>query len=323
MGNTTFAIGCLVQWYEIDILQEYVDSLISALSDYSFDFVHVDFKLVMNEQLEEYDGKQLAFYDIPDRFTSIVTQLLGKCVLSYTWTYDLFTIADYRRKFNLDYSKKVDVLIWGETDMLAPKSMFIVLNALHQQVGTVVGKYVATFATCKMWDDSWKQLEHIAFTDKPFVANDYISPWSVKYTMNKDEMDLLNGKYDEIVTTCVKPIKFNGCGLVISSAVVLAGVNIPESIFFVHEDSAFMKVLAKWFPNIPQYHFSNILLVHNRNHPQKRNHVKGEDGDTLNKRRRSNDWYVKANLMCETNYKNIYTPNFIPYTWDNVFDNSK
>ena len=79
-----------------------------------------------------------------------------------------------------------------------------------------------------------------------------------------------------------------------------------------------MWMTNKVLGNIPQYVIKNILLVHNRNHPEKRNHIKGETGDTMNKKRRSNDWYVKANQMCEQNYLNLFNPNYKSYTWEDV-----
>ena len=50
--KTKFAIGCLVQWYEIEMIQEYVDSLADAISSYDGE-VYVDMKLVLNQQLEK------------------------------------------------------------------------------------------------------------------------------------------------------------------------------------------------------------------------------------------------------------------------------
>ena len=32
--ETKFAIGCLVQWYECDIIEEYIDSLKDAIEQY-------------------------------------------------------------------------------------------------------------------------------------------------------------------------------------------------------------------------------------------------------------------------------------------------
>ena len=88
-----------------------------------------------------------------------------------------------------------------------------------------------------MWDDTWKPLEHPDFTVKPFIENDYDNWWSLKYTMTKDEMNKINDKTEELEVITLPQHKFNGCGLVISSEVIRAGVNIPRSVFFVHEDS--------------------------------------------------------------------------------------
>jgi hypothetical protein len=169
-----------------------------------------------------------------------------------------------------------------------------------------------------MWDKSWEPLEHPDFTVKPFIENDYENWWSLKYTMSKQEMNEINDRTEELDVRLLSPHKFNGCGLIISSEVIKAGVNIPKSVFFVHEDSAFMFMTNKILGNIPQYLVKNILLVHNRNHPQKRNYINGEHGDTMNQKRRSNEWYVKANKMCETNYLNLFNPNYKAYTWKDV-----
>ena len=51
--KTKFAIGCLVQWYECDIIEEYVDSLKDAINCYDKDQIIVDFTIVTNEDLEK------------------------------------------------------------------------------------------------------------------------------------------------------------------------------------------------------------------------------------------------------------------------------
>ena len=49
-------------------------------------------------------------------------------------------------------------------------------------------------------------------------------------------------------------------------------------------------------------------------------YIKDERKDgTMNEKRRSNDWYVKANKMCEENYINLFNPNFKSYTWKDVW----
>lgn len=316
--KTTFAIGCLVQWYEIEILPEYIDSLLDAVNTYDKDKVLIDLKLVINQDLERLDN--------PDRLDYILSQFNQQLKRLEGYHSDAFvdksltTVADYRREFNTRYCELADVLIWGETDMLVPKQAFAALNNLHQNVNTP--KYLATFAICKMWDDSWKPLEHVEFTDKPFIDMDTENWWSLRYTMTKEEMNTFNDKVEELDLSVIHPHKYNGCGLVISSEVIKAGVNIPQSVFFIHEDTAFMLMTQKILGNIPQYHFKNILVVHNRKHPNKRNYIAGEEGisktDT-GAQRRAHSWYQSANKLCEQNCYNLFNPAYKAYTWKDVF----
>ena len=233
---------------------------------------------------------------------------------------NLITIADYRREFNDKYCEQADVLVWGESDMLVPKQAFVILDHLHQNSPTP--KYLATFGICKMWDDTWKILEHPDFTDKPFIGGDTKNWWSLRYTMTKDEMNKINEKTNQPEVYTAPQHKFNGCGLVISSEVIKSGVNIPRSVFFVHEDTAFMLMTQRVLGNIPQYIIKNILVVHNRKHPNKRMHIKGEeniDKTDTGALRKTHSWYSKANKMCEQNCYNNFTPNYKPYTWNDVW----
>jgi len=318
MSNTKFAIGCLVQWYEIEILPEYIDTLLEAIDAYDKNSVMIDLKLVTNQELEQLDNPDRLAY-ILSQFDKQVEKLKGYRA-NVLIDKSLITIADYRREFNSTYCELADVLIWGETDMLVPKQAFTALNNLHQNINTP--KYLATFAICKMWDNSWKPLEHVEFTDKPFIEGDTENWWSLRYTMNAEEMNALNGKVEDLDVATVQPHKFNGCGLVISSEVIKSGVNIPSSVFFIHEDTAFMLMTQKVLGNIPQYHFRNILVVHNRKHPNKRVYVKGEEGidktDT-GALRRAHDWYAKANKMCEQNCYNLFNPEHKAFTWKDVW----
>ena len=312
--KTKFAIGCLIQWYECDIIGEYVESLKDAINAYDGEII-VDFVISSNEELEKC---------VNAKKKNECIEKIGSILLDFDnvrITNKLHTIADYRRKFNIKYCNKVDVLMWGESDALIPQQTFNILDSLHQQSIKINNpKYLAFFGTCKMWDDTWKPLEHPDFTVKPFIENDYDNWWSLKYTMTKDEMNKINDKTEELEVITLPQHKFNGCGLVISSEVIRAGVNIPKSVFFVHDDSAFMYMTNKVLGNIPQYVIKNILLVHNRNHPNKRMYIKNERKDgTMNEKRRSNDWYIKANKMCEQNYVNLFNTNYKSFTWEDVW----
>lgn len=307
------AIGCLIQWYELDIIEEYFSSIrraIDVLDDPSQ--VIVDNLVCLTQQLEQ--------SDIPvEQCLDKIASLAKTYDLPLRSTYDLVTIADYRRQFNEEYCDKADVLIWGESDMIAPSSMFAAAIALHEVAP--VPKYVATFAICKMWDESWKPLEHPQFTDKPFIEGDTTNWWSLRYTMSWEEMEQFNKAVSSPEVVEVRPHKFNGCGLVISSEVIKAGVNIPRSVFFIHEDTAFMLMVQKVLGQIPQYHFRDILLVHNRKHPNKRKHIAEEVGiDPTNPglQRAQQPWYGPANKLCEQNCHNLFNPNYKAYTWADV-----
>ena len=317
--KTKFAIGCLVQWYEIKIIKEYVDSLIDALDYHDNDNIIVDFTLSLNQDLEKIEGASLE--EIKKEYDEVIMELIGKCSLrTYTAT-EILSIADYRRDFNNKYCEKVDVLVWGESDMLAPKQMFTILDNLHQQVKDKNPKYLGFFSGCKMWDDSWKDLEHPDFTDKPFIEGDTENWWSLRYTMSKDEMNKINDKTDELDVRVLPQHKFNGWGLIISSEVIKSGANIPKGMFFVHEDTAFMHMTNKILGNIPQYVINNILLVHNRKHHNKRYKVKGEEGinptdtGTL---RDQHSWYRKAYEYSTQNLNNLFNPNYKFKTWKDV-----
>jgi hypothetical protein len=312
--KTKFAIGCLVQWYEIEILPTYIDTLLAATNAYDRDEVFIDIKLVTNQDLEKLDS--------PDRLIYILSQFdkqaerLENYHSNIFIDKDLITIADYRREFNTKYCELADVLLWGETDMLVPKQAFLALDNLHQNVNTP--KYLATFAICKMWDDSWKVLEHPAFTDKQH-SDSKGDWWGLNYDMNIEEMNNFNDQVEELEVTVVHPHKFNGCGLVISSEVVKSGVNIPQSAFFIHEDTALMLMTQKVLGSIPQYHFGNILVVHNRKHKDKRSYIRGEVGETVGQKRNSNKWYPVANKLCEQNVYNMFNPAYKAATWKDVW----
>ena len=327
MTNPKIAIGCIIQWYEVEAHSEYIQSVVNAINFHNKEDVIVDICIYLSQNIEELDKEQMSMETIIDKFKSS-EQLLKDNGIQYNlkWYKDknIYTIANYRREFNEIYCNIVDVLMWGEADALIPKQTFFVLSQLHQQVKEKTPKYVSFFGMCKMWDDTWKMLEHPEFTDKEYVSGpeNIDKWWSTWYTMSIEEMDEINSKTEDLEIIPSLKHKVNGCGLVISSEIVRSGINIPKSVLLVHEDTAFMYMLRNLLKDIPQYTIKNILLVHNRNHPKKRMHIKGERLDgTMNEKRRSNEWYVKANKMCEHNAYNMFNQSRT-YTWEDVFNES-
>mgnify|MGYP003132719160 CR=1 FL=1 len=308
--NNKFAIGCLVQWYEVDLVNEYIHSVYESIKNIkNKENVIVDICFNMGQNLEEIDEKQCKLTSIHDNFQKIAQELSDNNIntnvsfypkeLSNAFDKNLkpYTIADYRREFNDKYCEDVDILMWGETDALIPNKTFLILDGLHDRVKSQHPKYLAFFSTCKMWDDSWIPLEHPDFTDKPFMDKDYKNWWSHHYTMTIDEMNDINSKSDKngYQVEVVNPFKFNGCGLIMSSDVIRGGANIPKSVFFTHEDTAFCNLVRIMYGNkIPQFVIKNVLLVHNRHNIEKRKYIKGENGDGSTEMRNSSNWYKIA-----------------------------
>ena len=321
--NNKIAIGCLVQWYEIELVEEYLTSLRNAVHEISNrENILIDFTFNINEDLEKLDTSKTTMTEINKRFDKMVRENLSNC--NYTIfrnEMNIYTIADYRRDFNNQYCTQSDILMWGESDSLIPRQTFQILDNLHSSVKEKTPKYVSFFGTCKMWDDSWLPIEHTEFTDKPFVDGDTENWWSLRYNMNIDEMNAFNDKVEDLDVKVIHQYKFNGCGLVMSSELVKSGVNIPKSSFFIHEDTAFMLQLQQMFQGkIPQYVIKNILLVHNRKHTKKRSYIKGElKTDDVSGGRLRHDWYKRASDMSHHNCYNMFNQSKT-YNWKDVFD---
>ncbi len=321
--NNKIAIGCLVQWYEIEMIEEYLTSIKNAVNEVkNRENVIIDFCFNINEDLEKLDTSKTTMTEINKRFDKMVRENLSNC--NYTIfrnEMNIYTIADYRRDFNNQYCTQSDILMWGESDSLIPRQTFQILDNLHSSVKEKTPKYVSFFGTCKMWDDSWLPIEHTEFTDKPFVDGDTENWWSLRYNMNIDEMNAFNDKVEDLDVKVIHQYKFNGCGLVMSSELVKSGVNIPKSSFFIHEDTAFMLQLQQMFQGkIPQYVIKNILLVHNRKHTKKRSYIKGElESDDVSGGRLRHDWYKRASDMSHHNCYNMFNQSKT-YNWKDVFD---
>ena len=317
------AIGCLVQFYEIDIIEDYLKSVKYAREDIeNKENIEVDICLNLNQGLEKLDESKINMLDIKERMDTLVGDNIGYLNLRY-WvnTERIYTIADYRRDFNDRYCDRVDVLMCGESDSLIPRQTFEIIDNLHNAAKESTPKYVGFFSTCKMWDDTWKVLEHPDFTDKPFIEMDTENWWSLRYNMTQKEMDKINDKVEDLDIQVTQNLKFNGCGLIISSDVIKSGCNIPRSVFFVHEDTAFMNNCLIHFRNqLPQYIIKNVLLVHNRKLPNKRMYIKGQDvqDGNMTEMRRKQYWFKNADKMSQRNAFNL-TEQGYTYTWDDVF----
>ena len=92
------AIGCLVQFYEIDIIEDYLKSVKYAREDIeNKENIEVDICLNLNQGLEQLDESKINMLDIKERMDTLVGDNVGYLSLRY-WvnTERIYTIADYR-----------------------------------------------------------------------------------------------------------------------------------------------------------------------------------------------------------------------------------
>ena len=313
--NNKYIIGCHVMFYEIEMVEEYLKSVHLALQDIdNKENVKVEMMWNMSQYFEECESGEKLF-EIRQRINDLENDY-GFTSLFYERNDKPYTMADYRRELN-NKCDDFDYVIWGESDCLMPRQMFGVLEQLkHYANEDGINRFITTFGIRKMWDDSWKVLEHPKFTDKPYYDMDTeedkrkaeSSPWSIRYTMSQEEMDEVNSETKESDVQMIKYPKFDGSGLVISSDLLRSGANIPPAVYMNGDDSAFLESCRLHMgENYRQFVIKNILKVHNRNHPKKRNYVKGEDqSKNTHFKRSTRNWYKEFNEVSKGNLNKLF-----------------
>ena len=306
-------------FYEIDMAAEHIQSINDAVDLVeNVENIHIDLFFNISEYFERIDRSKTTKEELIEKFKHLVSTL--KCPSSYK-IYDNneepITMVDYRRDLNYFSCKLNDYIIWGESDCLIPKEIFQALEQIKHYANTNnIHRYVTTFATRKMWDDTWGILEHVEMVDKPFIEkklpdgtlNPEVakSPHSIRYTMNIDEMNEINSKYDEFDIRIINKPQFDGSCLVLSADLIKNGVNVPHCIMgHLVDDTSMMYSCAQQMGKAyVQFIVKNILKVHNREHPKKRMYALDMDSDrdlALANTEKKGDWFYKMRDLVHHN----------------------
>ena len=130
----SYVIGTHIMFYEIEMVKNYVASLAHSILLIHPDDRHkitVDYMFNMTEKLEKIDGG-----------VAKGLKLRQRCKIAFYWLQELginlnedcksgdvlYTMTNYRRNLNTKYCTEVDYVIWGETDCLAPRELFVALD---------------------------------------------------------------------------------------------------------------------------------------------------------------------------------------------------
>lgn len=321
-----YFFGTHIMFYEIDLVPEYVNSIINALDDIeNKENITVELCLNLSQYFEKYLNTNSQ--ELVEKFHKAVEKLEALDLyvkLEYYTDDEPYTMTDYRREINDKCCNDYDYIIWGETDCLLPKSTFKHLDEIKDITKSYgIHKYITTFAVRKMWDDSWRVLEHTEFKDKKYYEKSeslaFTERHSIRTVWTQNELDEFNSKYEtdpEYLIT--DQPKFDGSLLCISSDLIKAGCNIPRGVIGLSgEDTAFMvscmKIMGKQYRQII---VNNILKIHNREHPNKRKYCTLKDGH-ISTQDNKGDRYKKIRDLSKHNlsvYQNFSQERFL--TWE-------
>jgi hypothetical protein len=207
--------------------------------------------------------------------------------------------TDYRRDLNYNYCKKVDYVMWGETDSFFPKEAFLGLETLSQYTTeNGVHKYIACFGDRKMWDSSWDATVHKDYVNIQFVDDDkqHENLNQAKSALPLETMNEINSKVDDLDIQVIEYPKLDGSCLVMSSDLIKYGVNIPSCM--IYNDDHGMSIMSQKLlgQNYKQFVFKNLLKVHARRHPKKRMYILEENNPNSFEDKKNNKFNTYKNL---------------------------
>lgn len=325
----SYIIGAHVMFYEIEMLGEYIDACVGMLKDIENpENIAFHFTWNTSEYFERIDTNRISKQQLDDKFFKEVARINTRVIIdtkdNSTGPYN---IADYRRDLNYRFCNHYDFILWGETDSLWPKETLHTIESVEEYAQTSnINKYVLYFSDRKMWDSSWKVIEHDDFTDAVFI-DDGVWPLeneaSSKSYMSLDRMYEINDKVDQLNITTLSVPKFDGSCLVIKSDLIKSGVNIPHALLCSGEDTSFADmaklVLGDQFI---QFVIKNILHVHNRRHPNKRLYILNENNPRGFCGSEKGDWWQILQTMSKQNLATLKFQSPM-YTMDDVMKKIK
>ncbi len=283
--NKRYVIGTHVMWFEIEMYKDFIDGMVNLLETVeNKENVTIDLCLNLSQHLETMDETQITESDVVDKFNKGVLTLenLGYEVNNkiHKEIDGFYFHADYRRDLNYHYCKKVDYVMWGETDSFFPKEAFESLESLSRYTDeNNIHRYIMCFADRKMWDNSWnptvhKDYEHLDYIDD---ENHHLHKTQAKSVLTINEMNKINSKINDFDFNYINYPKIDGSCLVISSDLIKSGVNIPSCLIYNDDEGLAISAQQLCGNNFLQFICKNLLKVHARRHPRKRLYVLGED----------------------------------------------
>ena len=308
-----YVIGTHVMWYEIEMYADFVDGLVNLLEPVTNkENVIIDLCFNASQKFEQIVDTE-DIYKLKEKFLKGVSKIkdLGVKVVVQVkgmphQENEFYFHADYRRDLNYNYCKKVDFVMWGETDSFFPKEAFQAIDSLKEYTdGIGEHKYIACFSDRKMWDSSWDATVHKDYVDIKFVDDDegHLNPNQAKSPLPIETMNEINSKIEQFDLNVINYPKIDGSCLVISADLIKSGVNVPLCLIYNDDDGLGIMAEKLLQKDYKQFIIKNLLKVHARRHPQKRLYVKHEDNPHSFGGDKNNDFQKFLKLSQENIYK--------------------
>ena len=302
-----YVIGTHVMWFEIEMYNDFINGMVNLLETVeNKENVTIDLCFNMLQHFEKVDWDKIKKHELVVKFKKGVATLesMGYIVNQEIKDGDEFYFhADYRRDLNYNYCKKVDYVVWGETDSFFPREAFQVIEALSRYTDEQnIHRYLLSFSDRKMWDSSWDPLVHVDYREVEFIDDDkgHLNPNQAKSPMAIDVMNEINAKANgEFDFGMIRQPKISGACLVLSSDLIKSGVNIPPCLLYNDDEGLSVMAYKLMNQNYIQFVCENVLHVHARRHPKKRMYVLNEDNPHSFINQKNNDFQTFLKMSRE------------------------
>ena len=323
--NKKYVIGTHVMFFEIEMYKDFIKGLVNLLETVeNKENVTIDLFLNLSQNLEKIDYNQIKESDILSKFKKGILELeeLGCDVVYNVHTQEdgFYFHADYRRDLNYNYCKKVDYVMWGETDSFFPKEAFEALETLSKYTDEQnIHRYIMCFADRKMWDDSWNPTVHVDYENLQYIDDEdhHLHKTQAKSQLSIEEMNEINSKVEDFDFRSMNYPKIDGSCLVISSDLIKSGVNIPLCLIYNDDEGLAISAQQLCGQNFIQFICKNLLKVHARRHSEKRLYVLDEKNPNSFDDRKNSAFSTLKN-MSQHNIQNLINKNSKFYEYNDL-----
>lgn len=269
-----------IMWYEEEMLPETFKSIKQAIEN-SILPVKVDICINLQTNIEE--------PIISKNYEDIIRKMISEYItpneiVIKTNNDEFYNIGDWRRE---RYDINAKYTVWLESDCLLPFNYFSILSHFN-----ISEKHALTISSRKMWDESWKIVEHDLVKGLSTDIDTIPLPFWCGHYINQDDVNKFSN-VKKIIIDIIDRVKFDGALVALSGGIDF--IFIPFDMHFCHEDTCTEISIQKH--GLRQYHIRNVMKGHNYSHPLKRTNTDNTRNDELYKKYKEQSYQAMVNFI--------------------------